>query len=257
LFVKRFTNGLPIRKKSVMKKASEPTIGRLSVYLRLLGELEAEGVGTVSSGELAGRAGTTAAQVRKDLSLFGTFGKRGMGYVVEDLVEQLRSILGLGRTWRVAVVGAGRIGTALIGYEEFRERGFYIDVVFDTDASKVGHRVGEVMVEADVEMERVLREWGIQIAVVAVPVPSAQSVVDRVVAAGVRGILNFAPTQLDVPAGVALKTVDMAMELEGLSYALSRQAGLDEDSRQDHPAAVAGDGARNGREERGAVGRRD
>jgi redox-sensing transcriptional repressor len=207
-----------------MKKVSEPTIGRLSVYLRLLGELDAEGAGTVSSGELAARAGTTAAQVRKDLSLFGTFGKRGMGYVVKDLVARLRSILGLERTWRVAVVGAGRIGAALFGYEAFRERGFYIDAVFDADVSKIGQRWGEVEVQADGEMERVLRERGIEIVVVAVPVPAAQSVVERVVAAGVRGILNFAPTQLDVPPGVALKTVDMAMEMEGLSYALSHQA---------------------------------
>jgi redox-sensing transcriptional repressor len=240
-----------------MKKVSEPTIGRLSVYLRLLGDLAEEGVGTVSSGELAARAGTTAAQVRKDLSLFGTFGKRGMGYVVSDLVEQLRSILGLEREWRVAVVGAGRIGAALTGYEEFRERGFHIDAVFDVDPAKVGQRLGGVVVEADGEMERVLQERAIEIAVVAVPVAAAQSVVDRVVVSGVRGILNFAPTQLEVPAGVALKTVDMAMEMEGLSYALSRQGSSGDGARKVHAAAVSGVGARPGREAGDLAGRRD
>lgn len=225
-----------------MKKVSEPTIGRLSVYLRLLGELDGEGMGTVSSGELARRAGTTAAQVRKDLSLFGTFGKRGMGYVVKDLLARLRSILGLERKWRVAVVGAGRIGAALFGYEAFRERGFHIEAVFDTDATKVGQRWGEVEVEADREMERVLRERNIEIAVVAVPVPAAQSVVDRIVSAGVRGILNFAPTQLDVPEGVALKSVDMAMEMEGLSYALSRRPGGDGAGRRGDGVGVGGAG---------------
>ncbi|MEJ2185029.1 MAG: redox-sensing transcriptional repressor Rex [Gemmatimonadota bacterium] len=241
-----------------MKKVSEPTIGRLSVYLRLLGELDAEGVATVSSDELAARAGTTAAQVRKDLSLFGTFGKRGLGYVVKDLVARLRSILGLERTWRVAVVGAGRIGAALVGYEAFRERGFYIEAVFDTDASKVGQRWGELVVQADGEMERVLRERDIEIAVVAVPVPAAQSVVARVVAAGVRGILNFAPTQLDVPEGVALTTVDLAMELEGLSYALSRQAaGGGNERRTRSGGANPAGGSRISGAGRGAVGRRD
>ncbi|MEJ2216595.1 MAG: redox-sensing transcriptional repressor Rex [Gemmatimonadota bacterium] len=231
-----------------MKKVSEPTIGRLSVYLRLLGKLDAEGVGTVSSGELAMRAGTTAAQVRKDLSLFGTFGKRGMGYVVTDLVACLRSILGLERTWHVAVVGAGRIGAALFGYEAFRERGFHIEAVFDTDVMKVGQRWGAVVVAADRDMERVLQERNIQIAVVAVPVPAAQSVVDRIVSAGVRGILNFAPTQLDVPEGVALKSVDMAMEMEGLSYALSRQLGGDGAGRRRDMASDGGTPALEGRD---------
>lgn len=205
-----------------MKKVSEPTVGRLSVYLRLLGTLRADGVATVSSEQLAARVGTTAAQVRKDLSLFGTFGKRGLGYCVEELEGQLRSILGLGQSWRVAVVGAGKIGAALFGYDEFREQGFHIEAVFDADPAKVGERWDELVVQPDAALEGVLRDLGIEIVVVAVPAPAAQEVVDRVVGAGVRGILNFAPTQLDVPAGVAVKTVDMAVEMEGLSYALSR-----------------------------------
>ena len=206
-----------------MKKVSEPTIGRLSVYLRLLLELGEAGVRTVSSEELASRSGTTAAQVRKDLSLFGTFGKRGLGYSVAELVSRLRSILGLEKPWRVALVGAGRIGAALFGYENFRRQGFHIEAVFDADPEKVGQRWNGLVVEADEEMEASLRSRGIEIAVVAVPARAAQAVVNRLVAAGIRGILNFAPTQLDVPGGVVVKTVDMALEMEGLSYALSRE----------------------------------
>ena len=204
-----------------MKKVSEPTIGRLSVYLRLLMELADSGVGTVSSEELASQSGTTAAQVRKDLSLFGTFGKRGLGYSVPELVSRLRAILGLEKPWRVALVGAGRIGAALFGYENFRRQGFHIEAVFDTDPSKVGQKWNGLVVEPDAGMEGVLAERGIEIAVVAVPARAAQSVVDRLVDAGIRGILNFAPTQLEVPRGVVVKTVDMALEMEGLSYALS------------------------------------
>jgi redox-sensing transcriptional repressor len=202
------------------KKVSESTVGRLSLYLRLLSELQADGVSTLSSDALAKRCGTTAAQVRKDLSLFGTFGKRGLGYSVDELVTELRSILGLGRRWRVALVGAGRIGVALLGYEDFRKQGFYIEAVFDADRAKVGQERHGVVIQSEDELEGVLA-GGIDIVIVAVPAECAQSVVDRVVSAGVRGILNFAPTKLDVPAGVALKNVNMAMELEALSYALA------------------------------------
>jgi redox-sensing transcriptional repressor len=210
-----------------MKKVSEPTIGRLSLYLRLLAELERAGVETVSSEELATRSGTTAAQVRKDLSLFGTFGKRGLGYEVEELEERLRSILGLGRHWPVALVGAGRIGAALFGYETFRQQGFHIEAVFDADPAKVGQRWGDLEVEPDEAMESVVRERGIEIAVLAVPGSSAQAVADRLVAAGVRGILNFAPKRLEVPSGVVVRSVDMALEMEGLSYALTHANGAD------------------------------
>ncbi len=204
-----------------MRKVSESTVGRLSLYLRLLTELHEEGVGTLSSEELAQRCGTTAAQVRKDLSFFGTFGKRGLGYAVPELISELRSILGLGRRWRVGLVGAGRIGTALLGYNDFRRQGFFIEAVFDSDPAKVGQRRQRLMVRSDAEMEWALRQEAIDIVIVAVPAEAAQMVVDRVVAAGVRAILNFAPTKLKVPEDVALKNVNMALELEGLSYALA------------------------------------
>ncbi len=203
------------------RKVSESTVGRLSLYLRLLSELEQEGQRTLSSEELARRCGTTAAQVRKDLSFFGTFGKRGMGYAVPELVSALRSILGLGRRWRVALVGAGKIGTALLGYQDFRDQGFHIESVFDADPAKVGQRRAGLVVKPESELERALAEDGTDIVILAVPADNAQAVVDRVVSAGVRAILNFAPTKIDVPADVALKNVNMALELEGLSYALA------------------------------------
>jgi redox-sensing transcriptional repressor len=205
-----------------MKKVSESAVGRLSLYLRLLVAMAEAGVRTVSSEELASRSGTTAAQVRKDLSQFGTFGKRGLGYSVADLVERLRGILGLERRWPVALVGAGRIGAALFSYETFRQQGFNIEAVFDSDPAKVGARWNGVRVQADAELESVLAARGIELAVVAVPASAAQAVVDRLVRAGVRGILNFAPTRLDVPPSVVVKSVDMTVEMERLSYALTR-----------------------------------
>lgn len=210
-----------------MKRVSKLTVARLSVYLRLLSELESNGVETLSSEELARRAGTTAAQVRKDLSSFGTFGKRGLGYAVPELVTALRSILGLERSWRVALVGAGKIGAALCGYADFRRQGFHIEAAFDSDPRKVGEEWGGLRVRPAAELETFLSERRTDIVIVAVPSDAAQSVVDRVVAAGVRGILNFAPVKLRVPPGVALKNVNMAMELEGLSYALARARGDD------------------------------
>ncbi|MFW6202385.1 MAG: redox-sensing transcriptional repressor Rex [Gemmatimonadota bacterium] len=204
-----------------MKNVSESTISRLSLYLRLLEELARDGMETVSSDTLAKRAGTTAAQVRKDLSVFGTFGKRGLGYRVADLIGELRTILGLSRRWKVALVGAGKIGAALYGYEGFRRRGFDIEAVFDADPSKVGQRWNGVEVLPADRMEEEVSEGGYEIVIVAVPASAAQDVVDRLVDAGVRAILNFAPTKLHVPEGVKLKNVNMAVEMESLSYALT------------------------------------
>jgi redox-sensing transcriptional repressor len=205
-----------------MKKVSEPTIGRLSLYLRLLMELSEDGVVTVSSEDLAARSGTTAAQVRKDLSLFGTFGKRGLGYGVAELEGRLRGILGLEKRWGVALVGAGRIGAALFGYDNFRRQGFTIEAVFDADPDRVGQRWNGLVVEPDCVMERLVADRGLEIAVIAVPAEAAQRVAERLVAAGVRGILNFAPTRLDLAPEVEVKTVDMSVEMEGLSYALTQ-----------------------------------
>lgn len=202
-----------------MKKVSDSTVSRLSMYLRLLRDVTAEGVTTLASEELARRCGVSAAQVRKDLSSFGTFGKRGTGYAVPELVRALRSILGLERRWRVALVGVGKIGSALLAHQDFSRQGFDIVAVVDRDATKVGRDWNGVTVQPDAELEAVIRR-GIDIVIVAVPAESAQGVVDRAVAAGVRAILNFAPVKLAVPEHVAVKTVNLALELEGLSYAL-------------------------------------
>lgn len=202
-------------------RISESTVRRLSLYLRLLQEVDAIGQTTISSDDLAERSGTTSAQVRKDLSVFGSFGKRGLGYSVPDLLRQLRQILGLDRSWKVALVGAGKIGSALISYRNFQERGFRIEAVFDSDPSKVGRKWGSRTILDDSKLEQVLEEDGIEIAIVAVPGEAAQEAVDRIVNAGVKAILNFAPVRLRVPEGVALRNVDMVVELEGLAYALT------------------------------------
>jgi redox-sensing transcriptional repressor len=203
-----------------MKKISESTVRRLSLYLRFLQEAADRGLDTISSDELAQRGGATSAQVRKDLSLFGSFGKRGLGYSVPELLRRIRDILGLSRTWSVALVGAGKIGSALFSYRDFQRRGFHIRAVFDTDPEKVGAAWGDLRVRADEEMDSALRDEGVDIVIVAVPAEAAQGVVDRVVGAGVGAILNFAPIRLRVPPSVSLRNVDMTVELEGLAYAI-------------------------------------
>jgi redox-sensing transcriptional repressor len=202
-------------------KISESTVRRLSLYLRQLREAVGVDRETISSEELAERAGTTAAQVRKDLSVFGSFGKRGLGYGVVELRGKLEEILGLDRRWRVALVGAGKIGTALISYRNFQARGFEIEAVFDADPGKIGGDWAGRPIMPDVELEGVLRERKIEIVIVAVPAEAAQGVVDRVVRSGVSAILNFAPVRLRVPQGVALRNVDMVMEMEGLTFSLA------------------------------------
>lgn len=199
---------------------SDPAVRRLSTYLRQLEELEREGQATVSSAGLAQRAGSTSAQIRKDLSVFGSFGKRGLGYSVPDLVAQLRRILGLTRPWSVALAGAGRIGAALFEYPAFRERGFRILAVMDSDPGKVGREWNGIEVEDVANLEAVCRRVQAEIGILAVPAREAQAVADRFVEARVRGLLNFAPVSLRVPAGVAVNDVNMAVELEALSFAL-------------------------------------
>jgi len=203
------------------RKVSDSTVRRLSLYLRILEDVE-DPRGTVSSEDLADQAGTTAAQVRKDLSLFGSFGKRGLGYLVPELSGRLRQILGLDREWRVALVGAGRIGAALFEYPGFRSRGFEIVAVLDHDPAKIGERWGNVTIEDVAHMEEVFAETATQILIMAVPARAVQELVDRAVAAGVRAVLNFAPAQVKVSQDVALKDVNVVMELEALSFTLSQ-----------------------------------
>jgi redox-sensing transcriptional repressor len=203
-----------------VKRIAESTVRRLSAYLRFLEEFEAQGHQTISSGELAAQGGTTSAQVRKDLSFFGSFGKRGLGYSVSALSTSLREILGLGRQWSVVIVGAGKIGAALAQYKGFRERGFQVVAVYDADPARIGRTLDGVQVRDQKELESDIAKLKPQIALIAVPAEAAQPLVDRVVKAGVRAILNFAPTPLSVPANVTIRSVNMALELEILSYAL-------------------------------------
>ncbi|HWA58140.1 MAG TPA: redox-sensing transcriptional repressor Rex [Gemmatimonadales bacterium] len=206
-----------------MRKIAESTVRRLSLYLRFLEDFEEQGMETVSSEELASRGGTTSAQVRKDLSFFGSFGKRGLGYSVAELVRRLREILGLGRTYRVAMIGAGKIGSALVQYRGFKQRGFEIVAIFDSDTSKVGRNWNGLTVRDAKELESELRRQSVDIAVIVTPADAAQAVADKVVALGVKAILNFAPIQLMVPDDVVVKTVNLALELETLSYALTNR----------------------------------
>ncbi len=208
---------------SISRKISESAVHRLSLYLRILEDLEREGKKTVSSEEMSGRSATTAAQVRKDLSLFGSFGKRGLGSEVAELAMRLREILGLDRRWRVALVGAGRIGSALVEYGGFAERSYDVVAIFDSDASKVGQSWGGLRVRDISEFVSIANDQGVEIVILAIPVEAVPSVMEHVEEAGVRGILNFAPTKLKVPGRVAVKNVNMVMELEALSFALSQE----------------------------------
>lgn len=206
-----------------MKRIADSTVRRLSAYLRFLEDFEGRGLTTISSDELAQRGGTTSAQVRKDLSFFGSFGKRGLGYSVPELAGRLREILGLSKKWKVIIIGAGKIGAALAAYRGFRQRGFHILAAYDANSDKVGKSLEGIPVRDINLLEKDVAKDQPDIAVVTVPSENAQVVVDRIVRAGIKAILNFAPTQLQVPPDVAVKTVNMAMELESLSYALTNR----------------------------------
>ena len=206
---------------SPTKHIAESTVRRLSLYLRFLEEFEARGQTTVSSGELARSGGTTSAQVRKDLSFFGSFGKRGLGYGVRDLLTSIREILGLEQPWPVIIIGAGKIGAALAQYRGFTSRGFHVVGVYDSDPAKVGMQLGTLSVRADRDLERDIAEHKPRMAVLAVPAEAAQPIVDRVVAAGINAILSFAPAPLLAPEGVKIRAVNMATELEILAYSLT------------------------------------
>ncbi len=206
-----------------MRKISQSTVRRLSLYLRFLEQSDAQGLATISSDELARRGGTTSAQVRKDLSFFGSFGKRGLGYSVPELAARIRDILGLKRSYRVVLLGAGKIGGALVQYQGFRQRGFHVTAIYDRDAQKIGTRWNGLVVRDVKHLEADLGTEPTDIAIVVTPAESAQDVVDRLVRAGVKAILNFAPVQLAVPPDVVVKDVNMALELETLSYALANR----------------------------------
>ncbi len=200
-------------------KIPEATVQRLSIYLRYVTSLHRDGVKVVSSYALSKGCGVKAAQVRKDFAYFGELGVRGVGYYVSDLYGDLKKILGLEEVWEVALVGAGHLGSALLAYRGFEEYGFTISAVFDKDPAALPAGIRERHAVRPVEeLGAVVAERGIRIAIVTVPAGSAQEVVDALVAAGVKAILNFAPARLEGPAGVKIRNVDLAVDLGVLSF---------------------------------------
>lgn len=199
-------------------KIPEATIIRLSVYSRYLEQAGKRGITTISSGEIANGVGVSPAQVRKDLAYFGEFGTRGVGYNVKDLYHQTMKILGLSSNWNAVVVGAGNLGSALVSYKGFRDRGFHIVGVFDNDLTKIGKRLLDLEVLAIDEMPRVVKEQNVRIGILAVPAPIAQQVADEMVKIGIRAILNFAPTVLTVPLNVEVRNIDLSVHLEILTF---------------------------------------
>jgi redox-sensing transcriptional repressor len=213
----------PNKRKAATEQVSELTTGRLSVYLRCLSQLEADGVETISSQALAERFHLNAAQIRKDLAYFGEFGVRGVGYYVKDLKLHLRKILGLDRKLKVAVMGAGNLGMALADYPGFRREGFEIVAMFDSADQKIGDRSrGGVPIYDVRDIKKVLRRERVDIVVLAVPAESAQQVLDHVAGSGVKAVLNFSPGSLRVPEGIKLKSVDLTVSLESLSFFLAQ-----------------------------------
>ena len=212
-----------VKARHSIEQVSELTTNRLSVYLRCLSLLESARVQTISSRALAEQFHLNAAQIRKDLAYFGEFGVRGVGYYVRDLRRHLRQILGLDKTLRVAIVGAGNLGLALADYPGFRQEGFEISALFDNQKTKIGERSrGGVPIRNIDELKTCVRRDCIRIGVIAVPAGSAQQVADLIVAAGIKAVLNFSPGTIQVPADVKLKSVDLTVSLESLSFHLAR-----------------------------------
>ncbi len=202
---------------------SKATIDRLPLYFRTLRQIQQEGTEIISSEEFGRRIGVTPEQIRKDLASFGEFGKKGVGYFVRELIRNIGEILGLHRNWNIAIVGVGHLGWALANYRNFSSLGFNLAAVFDVDPAKIGQVIGGVEIFSFDRLEEVTREKNIHIGVITVPATNAQDVADRLVAAGVRGIWNFAPVKLDVPENVRLVSEDLSVGLSSISYYLSRQ----------------------------------
>ena len=194
---------------------------RLPLYVRALTQLQREGSEVVNSQQLGVRLQMTPAQIRKDLSYFGRFGKQGRGYSVKFLLGELRRILGLDRAWKVCLVGVGRLGRAILSYPGFGPQGFDIVAAFDADPRQVGQMVGGIMVQPMHRMEEVLDEFGIQIAIVAVPVAQVQEVFSQLVGCGVGAIVNYAPTNPQVPHNVRVRNIDPVLALQSMTFYLS------------------------------------
>ncbi|MBI3321986.1 MAG: redox-sensing transcriptional repressor Rex [Candidatus Omnitrophica bacterium] len=211
---------------AIPRIAPEACVARLSLYVRELTRLGAQRLSYVSSSRLARQLGLTDAQVRRDLSYFGQFGTSGRGYEVQRLHDRLSAILGVsGRTWNVALAGVGNLGSALLAYRGFRERGFLFRVAVDSNPRKVGRTVSGLVIASSDELPALAKKHSIHIGLIAVPVEFAQDVCNQFVESGVRAIVNFAPVRLEVPPAVRLRVVDLAIELESLSFYLARGGG--------------------------------
>jgi redox-sensing transcriptional repressor len=213
---------------SVRERAiPEATVARLPLYLRSLREMTERGTHTVSSESLAFAAGVNSAKVRKDLSYLGSYGTRGVGYDVAYLIYQIERELGLTQDWNVMIVGVGNLGHALANYKGFPARGFRIVALVDADERKIGEQVGELAIEDFEDLERIAKERQVSIGIIATPAPAAQEAADRLAAAGVKSVLNFAPAVIQVPDDVSLRKVDLSIELQILSFYEQRKTALD------------------------------
>jgi redox-sensing transcriptional repressor len=199
-------------------KLSRASVGRLSLYLRRLEELLRDGTDRVSSSVLGESLGVTDTQVRKDLASLGNLGHPGIGYAALELVAAIRRVLGIDRGWSVALVGVGNLARALLHYQGFVERGFRIVALFDSDPSKIGLRIDNLVVYAPQDMPRVVAETGAELGLLSVPSEAAQAAADALIAAGIRGLLNFAPQVLRVPPGISVVSVDLTVQLEQLAF---------------------------------------
>ena len=206
-------------------RLSRASVGRFSLYLRHLEALTRDGTTKVSSSQLGEALGITDAQVRKDLAYLGSLGHPGVGYVIVELINAIRHVLGVDRRWSVALVGVGNLGRALLGYRGFAERGFRVVALFDTDPTKVGTRLEGLTIHSIHEIEHVVATTGAELGLLAVPSETAQEAADALVAAGIHGILNFAPVLLRVPSEVRLVSVDLTVQLEQLAFLVQTQAG--------------------------------
>jgi redox-sensing transcriptional repressor len=204
----------------------EATVGRLPIYFRALVDMAESGVTTISSGDLAGAAGVNSAKVRKDLSYLGSYGTRGVGYDVAYLIHQVRRELGLTQHWPVLIAGAGNLGHALSNYKGFSERGFRIAALVDNADERIGEQVDGIVVEHIDSLAEIVRREDVAIGVICTPAAAAQEVADRLVAAGIRSILNFAPAVISVPDHVSVRKVDLSIELQILAYYEQRKAAL-------------------------------
>lgn len=202
-------------------KVPDIVVGRLPLYLRALTQMDREGKEITSSQELGGQLGISSAQIRKDLSQFGEFGKQGTGYNIQFLIEQLKRILNLDRVWDVALVGAGDLGTAVANYGGFVDRGFRIRSVYDNDPAKIGNKVGDFIVRSMDQLEQDLQEMGISIVMLAVPASHAQDVADKLLNTEIGSILCYAPTSLSVPESVKVHYIDPVLHLQHMTYYLS------------------------------------